>query len=108
MANLADQPPNSATGGCLMSPDCESGACRLALLGGRWMCCQCGGRGNGETWCEYCSTSSPSFSPLSLSPSGEQVTRQADLVWLIKLRHAPVANEPRHLLLPQMLLRVQG
>jgi hypothetical protein len=48
-------PPNSATGGCLMSPDCESGACRLTLLGGRWMCCQCGGRGNGETWCEYCS-----------------------------------------------------
>jgi hypothetical protein len=53
MANYRPNPPNSATGGCLMSPDCESGACRLALLGGRWMCCQCGGRGNDETWCEY-------------------------------------------------------
>lgn len=36
-----------------MSPDCESGACRLALLGGWWVCCQCGGRGNDLTWCRY-------------------------------------------------------
>ncbi|KAK4119218.1 hypothetical protein N657DRAFT_554743, partial [Parathielavia appendiculata] len=42
-----------ATGGCLMSPDCESGACRLALLGGRWVCCRCGGRDNDGTWCRH-------------------------------------------------------
>ena len=31
-----------ATGGCLVSPDCTSGNCRLRDVGGRWTCCRCG------------------------------------------------------------------
>ncbi|KAH6611665.1 hypothetical protein B0J18DRAFT_375874 [Chaetomium sp. MPI-SDFR-AT-0129] len=46
-------------GGCLISPDCESGGCRLAQLGGRWACCQCGGRGNEYRWCQHRMRMSP-------------------------------------------------
>src|SRR5689334_1074077 len=35
-----------ASGGCLASPDCSSGACRLEQLNGRWTCCRCGQGGN--------------------------------------------------------------
>ncbi|KAL2118073.1 hypothetical protein VTJ04DRAFT_7733 [Mycothermus thermophilus] len=48
-----------ATGGCLISPDCHSGTCRIAQLGGRWMCCQCGGRGNEYRQCMHRLRSSP-------------------------------------------------
>ncbi|GAB1314805.1 hypothetical protein MFIFM68171_05015 [Madurella fahalii] len=48
-----------ATGGCLVSPDCSSGGCRLAQLGGRWRCCQCGGKGNEYRWCCHRQRTSP-------------------------------------------------
>ncbi|KAH6850427.1 hypothetical protein B0I37DRAFT_352907 [Chaetomium sp. MPI-CAGE-AT-0009] len=40
-------------------PDCESGGCRLAQLGGRWACCQCGGRANEHRWCQHRLRTSP-------------------------------------------------
>lgn len=48
-----------ASGGCLASPDCSSGACRLAQLNGRWICCQCERGGNTLRWC---------FHPMKTSP----------------------------------------
>ncbi|KAG7289409.1 hypothetical protein NEMBOFW57_005780 [Staphylotrichum longicolle] len=48
-----------ASGGCLPSPDCSSGGCRLAQLGGRWACCLCGGRGNEYRWCQHQMRTSP-------------------------------------------------
>lgn len=40
-----------ASGGCLASPGCSSGACRLEQLNGRWLCCQCRRGGNESTCC---------------------------------------------------------
>ncbi|KAK4162799.1 hypothetical protein QBC43DRAFT_73241 [Cladorrhinum sp. PSN259] len=48
-----------ATGGCLVSADCTSGACRLEQLNGRWVCCQCNGRGNESRWCRHRMRNSP-------------------------------------------------
>jgi hypothetical protein len=48
-----------AGGGCLASPDCSSGACRLAQLGGRWVCCQCGRGANEYRWCRHRPRRSP-------------------------------------------------
>jgi hypothetical protein len=42
-----------ATGGCLVSPECASGACRLEDLNGLWVCCQCGRGRNYLTWCRH-------------------------------------------------------
>lgn len=42
-----------ASGGCLVSPACTSGACRLAQLRGRWRCCACGRGGNEYRWCRH-------------------------------------------------------
>ena len=42
-----------ATGGCLVSPDCTSGACRLEELKGRWACCKCGRGANTLRWCRH-------------------------------------------------------
>ena len=40
-------------GCCLPSPECEDGTCRLQDLGGLWICCQCGGRGNRLLNCRH-------------------------------------------------------
>ncbi|KAK0720310.1 hypothetical protein B0H67DRAFT_599826 [Lasiosphaeris hirsuta] len=48
-----------ASGGCLASPDCSSGACRLAELDGRWRCCQCNRGGNEHRWCRHRMRGSP-------------------------------------------------
>jgi hypothetical protein len=48
-----------ASGGCLASPDCSSGACRLEQLNGRWTCCRCGQRGNRYRWCRHRMRRSP-------------------------------------------------
>ncbi|KAK0735396.1 hypothetical protein B0T21DRAFT_384259 [Apiosordaria backusii] len=48
-----------ASGGCLVSADCTSGGCRLEQLNGRWVCCQCNGRGNEYRWCRHRMRSSP-------------------------------------------------
>ncbi|EFX00711.1 hypothetical protein CMQ_7713 [Grosmannia clavigera kw1407] len=48
-----------ASGGCLASPDCSSGTCRLAQLNGVWMCCQCRRGGNVYPWCGHRMRSSP-------------------------------------------------
>ncbi|KAK7906386.1 hypothetical protein PG985_016392 [Apiospora marii] len=42
-----------ATGGCLYSPGCGSGQCRLEQLGGRWVCCRCRRGGNSFRWCAH-------------------------------------------------------
>jgi hypothetical protein len=42
-----------ATGGCLPSPDCTSGACRLLQLNGHWKCCRCQRGGNRYRWCRH-------------------------------------------------------
>ncbi|AEO56699.1 hypothetical protein MYCTH_2057234 [Thermothelomyces thermophilus ATCC 42464] len=59
MINQVDYDDPCATGGCLISPACESGVCRLAQLGGRWACCRCGGRGNEYRWCQHRLRASP-------------------------------------------------
>ncbi|KAK4040200.1 hypothetical protein C8A01DRAFT_15883 [Parachaetomium inaequale] len=59
LMNQVDYNDPCATGGCLLSPDCESGGCRLAQLGGRWACCQCGGRANEHRWCQHRMRTSP-------------------------------------------------
>jgi len=48
-----------ATGGCLSSPDCSSGGCRLVELGGRWICCSCRRGGNSGRWCRHRMRGSP-------------------------------------------------
>ncbi|KAB5550874.1 hypothetical protein GE09DRAFT_153005 [Coniochaeta sp. 2T2.1] len=48
-----------ASGGCLASPDCSSGACRLDQLNGRWTCCRCGQGGNRYRWCRQRMRRSP-------------------------------------------------
>ncbi|KAK0383878.1 hypothetical protein NLU13_7970 [Sarocladium strictum] len=48
-----------AAGGCLVSPDCSSGACRLRDLSGRWKCCQCHRGGNITRWCQHKKRGSP-------------------------------------------------
>ncbi|KAL8344267.1 hypothetical protein RB601_004683 [Gaeumannomyces tritici] len=48
-----------ASGGCLASPECASGACRLEDLGGRWTCCACGRGGNRFRWCRHPKRRSP-------------------------------------------------
>jgi hypothetical protein len=48
-----------ASGGCVASPDCISGVCRLEQLGGCWVCCVCKGTGNGYTWCAHTPVASP-------------------------------------------------
>ncbi|KAK0636395.1 hypothetical protein B0T17DRAFT_80562 [Bombardia bombarda] len=48
-----------ATGGCLASPDCSSGGCRLEQLNGRWTCCKCRRGGNQYRWCHHRSRKSP-------------------------------------------------
>lgn len=53
----ADNP--CASGGCLVSPTCSSGTCRLEALGGRWRCCVCERGGNGLTWCGHKMRASP-------------------------------------------------
>ncbi|KAI1437400.1 hypothetical protein GGR50DRAFT_644814 [Xylaria sp. CBS 124048] len=40
-----------AAGGCLISQHCSSGGCRLEDVGGKWVCCRCGGGGNTFRWC---------------------------------------------------------
>lgn len=42
-----------ATGGCLPSPDCASGTCRLLQLNGHWKCCRCQRGGNRYRWCRH-------------------------------------------------------
>jgi hypothetical protein len=65
-ANLYFDPSQSvdynnpcATGGCLASPDCTSGACRLVELNGHWKCCRCGRGGNRYRWCRHRMRRSP-------------------------------------------------
>jgi hypothetical protein len=48
-----------ASGGCLASPDCSSGACRLEQLNGHWACCRCGQGGNRYRWCRHRMRRSP-------------------------------------------------
>ena len=48
-----------AAGGCLISPDCASGTCRLRDLRGRWLCCQCRRGGNVTRWCQHKKRGSP-------------------------------------------------
>ncbi|OIW29428.1 hypothetical protein CONLIGDRAFT_713962 [Coniochaeta ligniaria NRRL 30616] len=48
-----------ASGGCLTSPDCSSGACRLEQLNGCWTCCRCGQGGNRYRWCRHRMRRSP-------------------------------------------------
>ncbi|KAJ9138318.1 hypothetical protein NKR19_g7871 [Coniochaeta hoffmannii] len=48
-----------ASGGCLASPDCSSGACRLEQLSGQWRCCRCGQGGNRYRWCRQRMRRSP-------------------------------------------------
>ncbi|CAK7229248.1 hypothetical protein SCUCBS95973_007155 [Sporothrix curviconia] len=48
-----------AMGGCTESPDCSSGACRLAELNGMWICCECHRGGNVYRWCDHRMRSSP-------------------------------------------------
>ncbi|KAL2201909.1 hypothetical protein CC79DRAFT_188527 [Sarocladium strictum] len=48
-----------APGGCLVSPECSSGACRLRDLNGRWWCCQCRRGGNVTRWCQHKKRGSP-------------------------------------------------
>lgn len=48
-----------AWGGCLISPDCSSGACRLEQLNGRWTCCRCGQGANRYRWCRHRRRRSP-------------------------------------------------
>ncbi|SPQ21340.1 f20513cf-f3a1-40d5-a72e-6fe5cc121e85 [Thermothielavioides terrestris] len=57
--NQVDYNDPCATGGCLLSPECTSGLCRLAQLGGRWACCACGGRANEQRWCRQRPPASP-------------------------------------------------
>ncbi|KAK2029574.1 hypothetical protein LX32DRAFT_718434 [Colletotrichum zoysiae] len=48
-----------ATGGCLISPDCSSGNCRLKELNGQWICCQCSRGSNSLRWCRHKMKKSP-------------------------------------------------
>lgn len=48
-----------ANGGCLASPDCHLGKCRLADLNGLWVCCRCGLGGNRFTSCHHPMKKSP-------------------------------------------------
>ncbi|KAK1756949.1 hypothetical protein QBC47DRAFT_173604 [Echria macrotheca] len=48
-----------AMGGCLASPDCSSGKCRLEELNGCWVCCQCKRGGNQSLWCRHRMRGSP-------------------------------------------------
>jgi len=63
-----------ASGGCLASPDCSSGACRLEQLNGRWLCCRCGRGGNTQNWCRHPLKRSPDtfceYSGRSVGSSG--------------------------------------
>ncbi|KAF7538129.1 hypothetical protein G7054_g3136 [Neopestalotiopsis clavispora] len=51
--SMIDYANPCATGGCLVSPGCTSGSCRLEDLGGRWICCQCYRGGNTFRWCAH-------------------------------------------------------
>ncbi|KAL8377452.1 hypothetical protein RB595_008234 [Gaeumannomyces hyphopodioides] len=57
--SVLDYSDPCASGGCLASPECASGACRLEDLGGRWMCCACRRRGNRFRWCRHPKRKSP-------------------------------------------------
>ncbi|KAL2268906.1 hypothetical protein VTJ83DRAFT_3752 [Remersonia thermophila] len=59
LLNQIDYNDPCAIGGCLISPDCHMGVCRVAQLGGRWICCQCGGQGNESRQCMHRMRSSP-------------------------------------------------
>ncbi|KAJ0165297.1 hypothetical protein CTA2_11702 [Colletotrichum tanaceti] len=48
-----------AAGGCLISPDCSSGNCRLQELNGQWICCQCNRGSNSLRWCRQKMKKSP-------------------------------------------------
>ncbi|KAF3760328.1 hypothetical protein M406DRAFT_343443 [Cryphonectria parasitica EP155] len=48
-----------ASGGCLASPDCSLGRCRLQELGGLWICCRCGFGGNRYPCCYHLMRRSP-------------------------------------------------
>lgn len=48
-----------ASGGCLASPDCSLGRCRLQELNGLWKCCQCGLGGNRYPCCHHPMRKSP-------------------------------------------------
>lgn len=48
-----------ATGGCLASPDCTSGKCRLVQLNRHWKCCRCSRGGNRYRWCRHRMRRSP-------------------------------------------------
>ncbi|KAI0140301.1 hypothetical protein BJ166DRAFT_115451 [Pestalotiopsis sp. NC0098] len=51
--SMIDYANPCATGGCLVSPGCTAGSCRLEDLGGRWICCQCFRGGNTFRWCAH-------------------------------------------------------
>ncbi|KAM0818013.1 hypothetical protein AB5N19_03820 [Seiridium cardinale] len=51
--SMVDYANPCAAGGCLISPGCTSGTCRLQDLGGRWVCCQCCRGGNTFRWCAH-------------------------------------------------------
>lgn len=48
-----------ASGGCLASPDCSLGRCRLQELNGLWKCCRCGLGGNRYPCCHHPMRKSP-------------------------------------------------
>lgn len=48
-----------ASGGCLASPKCSRGACRLEELNGLWVCCRCGLGGNTYPVCYHPMKKSP-------------------------------------------------
>lgn len=48
-----------ASGGCLASPDCSLGVCRLEELNGQWICCRCGLGGNKYRFCRHPMKRSP-------------------------------------------------
>ncbi|KAH6687009.1 hypothetical protein EV126DRAFT_349653 [Verticillium dahliae] len=58
-AQSVDYSNPCATSGCLVSPDCSSGTCRLQDLGGCWICCQCQRGNNVLRWCGHKMRKSP-------------------------------------------------
>ncbi|KAH7362779.1 hypothetical protein B0T11DRAFT_328813 [Plectosphaerella cucumerina] len=58
-SNSVDYTNPCATGGCLVSPECSSGSCRVEDLGGRWKCCRCRRGGNSLRWCNHKKKESP-------------------------------------------------
>ncbi|KAK1835903.1 hypothetical protein QBC39DRAFT_388377 [Podospora conica] len=56
---IIDYQDPCATGGCMPSPECETGGCRLLQLNGRWKCCQCRRGGNEGRMCRHPMRGSP-------------------------------------------------